>query len=296
MASGGLSQWDGSDKIEIASPIRQVESYFVVKEIEDEQKKVALLHLSLKGEPKTFFSRLSQAQTDSFAHAKAALEERFKPFKTKAQYQQELAERRQHPGETVIELKFAIIELVSKAYPEVTESVAKNAMVVAHVRKALRQDIRQKLTQVEREAGSVGINAIPSSNAGSSEPQLQGKPASNETSQDRLWQALSELAVGQQQLTQTIAAMQAQPRRPDGGSRRQSGNCYNCGAPGHLARNCRKNSPAQRQNQGMHVNGVCFHCKNWGHKADFCPVRKDRYPGNDSGLGGLANTSQPRHT
>lgn len=313
MASGGLSQWDGSDKTEIASHIRQVESYFVVKEIEDEQKKVALLHLSLKGEPKTFFSRLSQAQTDSFAHAKAALEERFKPFKTKAQYQQELAERRQHPGETVIELKFAIIELVSKAYPEVTESVAKNAMVVAHVRKALRQDIRQKLTwtlsdsssledvvlraaQVEREAGSVGINAIPSSNTGSSEPQLQGKPASNETSQDRLWQALSELAVGQQQLTQTIAAMQAQPRRPDGGSRRQSGNCYNCGAPGHLARNCRKNSPAQRQNQGMHFNGVCFHCKNWGHKADFCPMRKDRYPGNDSGLGGLANTSQPRHT
>ena len=88
-----------------------------------------------------------------------------------------MAERRQHPGETVIELKFAIIELVSKAYPEVTESVAKNAMVVAHVRKALQQDIRHKLTwtlsdsssledvvlcaaQVEREAGSVGINAI----------------------------------------------------------------------------------------------------------------------------------------
>ena len=250
----------------------------MVKEIEDGQKKVALLHLSLKGEPKTFSSRLSQAQTDSFAHAKAALEERFKPFKTKAQYQQELAERRQHPGETAIELKFAIFELVSKACPEVTESVAKNAMVVAHFRKALRQDIRQKLTwtlsdsssledvvlraaQVEREARSVGINAIPSSNAGSSEPQLQGKPASNETSQDRLWQALSELAVGQQQLSQTIAAMQAQ-------------------------RNCRKNSPAQPQNQGMHFNGVRFHCKNWGHKADFCPMRKDRYPGNDSGLGG----------
>ena len=250
------------------------------------------------------------SQADSFAHAKAALEERFKPFKTKAQYQQELAEGRQHPRETVIELKFAIIELVSKAYPEVTEFVAKNAVVVAHFRKALRQDIRQKLTwtlynmdsssmedvvlraaQVEREAGNVGINAISSSNAASSKPQLQGKPASNETSQDRLWQALSELAVGQQQLTKTIAAMQAQPRRPDGGSRRQSaGNCYNCGAPGHLARNCRKNSPAQRQNQGMHFNGVCFHCKNWGHKADFFPMRKD------SGLGGLANTSQPRHT
>ena len=146
-----------------------------------------------------------------------------------------MAERCQHPGETEIELKFAIIELVSKAYLEVMESVAQNAMVVAYFRKALRQDIRQKLTwtlsdssnledvlraaQVEREAGSVGINAIPSSNAGSSEQQLQGKPASNETSQDRLSQALSELAVGQQQLTQTIAAMQAQPRRLNRGSR-----------------------------------------------------------------------------
>ncbi len=47
MASGGISQWDGSDRTEIASHIRQVESYFVVKEIEDEQKKVAVLHLSV---------------------------------------------------------------------------------------------------------------------------------------------------------------------------------------------------------------------------------------------------------
>jgi hypothetical protein len=73
MASDRLSQWDGSDNTEIASHIRQVQSYFVVKEIEDKGKKVALVHLSLKVEPKTFFARLSTAQTDTFAHAKAAL-------------------------------------------------------------------------------------------------------------------------------------------------------------------------------------------------------------------------------
>ncbi len=87
-------------------------------------------YIYIKGEPKTFFSKLSAAPTDSFAHAKAALEERFK-----SQYQQELADRRQLPGESVIELKSAIIELVSKAYPEVTESVAQNAMVVATLEK-----------------------------------------------------------------------------------------------------------------------------------------------------------------
>ncbi len=83
-----------------------------MKEIKDEQKKVAVLFLSLMGEPKTFFSNLLVAQTDWFAHAKAAIEERF-----------------------------------------------------------------------------------------------QEKPASDETSQQRVWKALHELVLGQNQLNQTIAAM-----------------------------------------------------------------------------------------
>jgi hypothetical protein len=84
----------------------------------------------------------------------------------------------------VIELKFAVIDLVSKAYPEVTESVAQNALVVAHFRKVLPK-IRQKLAwtlsdgsslkdvvsraaQMEQEASSSGINAIISYHTGNS--------------------------------------------------------------------------------------------------------------------------------
>lgn len=315
MASGGLAQWDGSDKTEIASHIRQVESYFVVKEIDNEAKKVALLHLSLKGEPKTFFTKLSTAQTDTFAHAKAALEERFKPFKTKAQHQQELADRRQRPGETVIELKFAVIDLVSKAYPEVTEPVAQNALVVAHFRKALRPEIRQKLTwtlsdgssledvvlraaQMEREASSSGINAISSCDTGGVESQSQVKSTSNETSQDRLWKVLNDLTLGQQQLAQTIAVMQAEPRIQPREPRQRTGNCYNCGAPGHFARNCRHKFNPRVPNQGPsnQFNGTCFHCYQWGHKSESCPFRRDGHPGNDRGLGGMANSSQPKRS
>ena len=129
-----------------------------------------------------------------------------------------MADRRHLPGESEIELKFTIIELVSKAYPEVTESVAQNAMVVAHFRKALRQDIRHSLknvvlrptAQVEREADSIGINAVSSCNIEGNESQE--KPASDETSQQRVWKALNELLLGQNQLNQTIAAKPSQAK------------------------------------------------------------------------------------
>ena len=67
-----------------------------------------------------------------------------------------------------------------------------------------------RAARVEREAGGIGINAVSSCNTGGNESQE--KRASDETSQERVWKALNELALGQQQLNQTIAAIQAQPR------------------------------------------------------------------------------------
>ena len=101
-------------------------------------------------------------------------------------------------------------------------------MVVDYFRKALRQDIRHNLenvvlraAQVEREAGSICINAVSSCNIEGNESQE--KPASDETSQQRVWKALNELVLGQNQLNQTIAAMQAHPRIQNRQSRQPMG-------------------------------------------------------------------------
>ncbi len=64
-----------------------------------------------------------------------------------------------------------------------------------------------RAARVEREAGGIGINAVSSCNTGGNESQE--KPASDETSQERVWKALYELSLGQQQLNQTIATSTA---------------------------------------------------------------------------------------
>ena len=88
--------------------------------------------------------------------------------------------------------------------------------------------------------------------------------------------------------------MQAEPRTQRRESRQRTGNCYNCGTPAHFARDCRRKYTPKVPNQGPpnQFNGTCFQCHQWGHKSDSCPFRSDRHPGNDNGLGGMANAFQ----
>jgi hypothetical protein len=50
MASVTASLWDHTDGSTVESHLYQVESYFVAKGIEADEKQVACLHLSLEGE------------------------------------------------------------------------------------------------------------------------------------------------------------------------------------------------------------------------------------------------------
>lgn len=90
MTSVTASISDHTDDSTVESHLDQVESYLVAKGIEADEKQVACLHLSLKGEAKIFFSRLAISQRDTFAHARAALIERFQSKKTVSEWQKEL--------------------------------------------------------------------------------------------------------------------------------------------------------------------------------------------------------------
>lgn len=294
MASA-ISQWDGSDGTNILSHVSQVEAYFIAKGVDDEAKKVALLHLSLKGKPKTFFSELTSEQKATFDAAKAQLVARFKPSKSAAQFQQELADRRQQGDETAFQLKFEIQHLVTKAYPEVSAPDAREALISAHFRKALKPEIRSKLAwalpddaslddlvkraaQIEREGKSTEIGALSAADV-----DIPGGRGMGSINTD-IWQKLDELSRGQQMLASTVAAIQTQNHLPPVGrsrnSTRQPGTCFQCNVKGHYARDCPQRRQQNTTTRAV-FQGKCFQCGQWGHRAAGCPAPSLSNQGND---------------
>ena len=59
-----------------------------------------------------------------------------------------------------------------------------------------------------------------------------------------------------------------------GGKSMGKGNCYNCGKPGHIARNCPKG-----KGKGKGFQGNCYNCGGKGHTAKNCPTPKGKGKG-----------------
>ena len=75
------------------------------------------------------------------------------------------------------------------------------------------------------------------------------------------------------------------PERAEGGAPRPSGNCFTCGRPGHLSRNCPAAGGAGPRcyncGQSGHMSrecpaerGTCHNCQQTGHVARECPQPK----------------------
>ena len=163
-----------------------------------------------------FFIHLAGSQRDTFAHTKAALIEQFQSKKTVSDWQKELAERQQQPGESAVELKYSLLQLVSKAFPGVTDQNTYHSIALAHFRNTLKGDIAHKLSWVMADTATFDELVQPAmkieqtnSTVSAVSVSGMGNCLSFESPESEILQKLEELSTSQQKLSASVAAMRS---------------------------------------------------------------------------------------
>ena len=205
---------------------------------------------------------MPDSEVDTYENLKAALLARLSPDtdEDRCCAREELARRRLCDGESVDELARDLEKLMDRASPDLP-AAARETELHFHLMAALPEKIAFQLKLLPKQAYAEMI-------AKARELRLMLQRAAEPVSQlaagttrdqrfDRLEEAIS-------QVSEQLAAM---------GTHRQAtgskGQCFRCGRPGHLAREC--SSVAVREI-------VCYRCGEKGHVARQCLAQ-----GNDKG-------------
>jgi len=186
-------------------------------------------------------------------------------------FRAQLYYRRQRPEESLSDLLHDIRRLVVLAYPvpanETTEIVAKDAFLEAIRDKELSLKVREREPRTIDEAYRVALRLAAYQQT--SEMEERRRPAQRvrgakesdpvEKLQRQMEKFFNEQRKWQQDWETKMKSRleEAPERQPEqertNGGQRSGGSrfaCYNCGRPGHIARNCRQRRNHQWQNTG----------------------------------------------
>ena len=228
-----------------------------------DEKKLRRVPTLLKGRAWAVYDALTDAETDTYDHLKAALLEQLSPDtdEERLRARDELAHRRlREDAESVDELARDLERLLEKASPDLPAAV-KSTELRFHLINALPEKISFQLKLLPkanyRETISKARELILVYQRASRAEQTNQLVSSPNTDRlDRLEEAV-------QQVSQQMAAMGTSLSGP---AKRK---CFACGRTGHIAQNC---------NYRRLRNVECFSCGRKGHVQRNCWQQ-----GNDQG-------------
>ena len=266
MASGvGISLPEALHGEEAKSWFRRFEVCAAANEW-DGAKKLKRVPTLLKGRAWAVYEALTDEETDTYDHLKAAILGQLSPDtdEERLRARDEMARRRFREGsESVDELARDLEKLLEKASPDLPPAV-KSTELRYHLINALPEKISFQLKLLPKEdyRGTISkakelVLMYHRAKITEQTNQLVSKPDTDRL--DRLEEAV-------QQVSEQLNALGTTFPNP---ARRR---CFECGQPGHLARNCRFKRPH---------NVECHFCGKKGHSAQNC-WQRGNYQGNVS--------------
>ena len=237
----------------------------------ENDKKLQWLKVRLTGRAQKAFQRLSDDTKGTFVGATTALKERFEPKSRKTRYQAQFQARRKKPSEGWADFGEDLRSLVEKAYPdlqaEAREQLAINAYLQQLTQPQVAFSVKQKSPETMDDAVAATLQMesyLPQKEATVSELLSQESEVEATVAAVVPVEKLTRMV---EQLTEKVEALQLETtkmkqfgsdrsrergRGPRWDNRPRprlfAGECWNCGKPGHTARNCR--DAAGRQGNG----------------------------------------------
>jgi hypothetical protein len=219
----------------------------------DDADKLRWLRVRLTGRAQKALQRLPETSASTYAAARAALKARFDPESRHTRYQAEFQARRKKATEGWADFADDLKALADKAYPtlqdEAREQLAINSFLQQLMPPQVAFSVKQKRPASLDDAVAATLELesyVSPPTAGVSATQPEEAVCSPVTSEARHVEQLTKVV---KQLAEQVERLQTAATRPQQRRIRPfSGECWRCGQPGHMARNCRQNSWRQPEN------------------------------------------------